>query len=44
MVYEAIRGSFLVYYNITEDSRDGIESALPYNNIGSLRNEEPDSD
>ena len=44
MIYEAIRGSFLIFYDITDDSRDGRETAQQSNQIGSLRNEEPDSD
>ena len=44
MVYEAIRGSYLVFYNIGYNSRDGEETALSNNPIGSLRNEEPETD
>ena len=44
LVYEAIRGSFLVFYNVTSDSNIGRSTIQTDNTIGSLNNEEPDSE
>ena len=44
LVYEAIRGSFLVFYNVTSDSNIGRSTVQTDNTIGSLNNEEPDSE